>query len=79
MRVHLVGRAIRVWRLAGALGFGQVYFQKGIDNGLNRRIVGIVGSKEGGHRYGEGRAAMTRMCGWQGKRTNGLTNVGNGV
>ena len=56
--MHLVGRAMRVWRMAGDLGLGQIYFQKGIDNGLNRRIVGIVGSMEGGHRYGEGRAAM---------------------
>ena len=63
MRVHLVGRAIRVWRLAIGWGLGQIYFQKGIDNGLNRRIVGIVGSKEGGHRNGEGRAAMNRTGG----------------
>ena len=77
--MRLVGRVLRVWWMVGDLGFGQVYFRKGIDNGLNRRIVGIVGSTDGGHRNGEGRAAMTRMCGWQGKRTNGLTNVGNGV
>ena len=63
MRVRPVGRAMRVWWMVGDLGFGQVYFRKGIDNGLNRRIVGIVGSKEGGHRNGEGRAVMTRMRG----------------
>ena len=61
--MRLVGRAMRVWRMAGDLGFGQVYFQKGIDNGLNRRIVGIVGSTDGGHRNGEGRAAMNRTGG----------------
>ena len=58
-----VGRAMRVWRMAGDLGLGQIYFQKGIDNGLNRRIVGIVGSAHDGHRFGEGRAAMTQVRG----------------
>ena len=40
------------------MGIGQVYFRKGIDIGLERRIVRVVGSKEGGHRDGEGRAVM---------------------
>ena len=80
MRVRLVGRAMRVWRMAGDLGFGQVYFQKGIDVGAERRIVGIVGSAHGGNRNGEGRAAMTQVRGWRlGPVTWGLTNVGNGV
>ena len=45
------------------MGMERIYFRKGLDMGLERRIVGIVGSKEGGHRDGEGRAAMTRTGG----------------
>ncbi len=53
-----MGYVVRVWWRVGWFRIGQVYFRKGIDIGLGRRIVGIVGSKEGGHRDGEGRAVM---------------------
>ena len=62
-RARLVGRVLRVWWMVGRLGMERIYFRKGIDIGLGRRIVGIVGSKEGGHRNGEGRAATNRTGG----------------
>lgn len=62
-RARLVGCAVRVWWMVGWLGMERIYFRKGLDIGLERRIVGIVGSKEGGHRGGEGHAAMNRTGG----------------
>ena len=62
-RARLVGCALRVWWRVGRLGMEWVYFRKGLDIGAERRIVGIVGSTDGGHRNGEGRAAMNRMGG----------------
>jgi len=56
-------RVERVWWRVGRLVIDRDYFQKGIDIGLERRIVGIVGSTDGGHRNGEGRAAMNRTGG----------------
>lgn len=58
-----MGRVLRVWWMVGRLGMERIYFRKGIDVGLERCIVRVVGSKEGGHRYGEGRAAMNRTGG----------------
>ena len=53
-----MGCVVRVWWRVGWLGMERIYFRKRLDMGLERRIVGIVGSTEGGHRDGKGRAAM---------------------
>lgn len=61
--MRLVGRAMRVWWRVGWLGMEWIYFRKGIDMGLERCMIRGVGSTDGGHRNGEGRAAMNRTGG----------------